>query len=111
MTSAETNGSTERAENGDGRKQFRRSGRRRKWWGFAPVADGTGPVEGEEEVRWKELRRQAWEGLGGKSRIPGPTIYYRSRRYYVVLLYYFYLIQRYLLKSSGKIQAKTPHRK
>jgi hypothetical protein len=22
--------------------------------------DGTGPVEGEEEVRWKELRRQAW---------------------------------------------------
>ena len=24
--------------------------------------DGTGPVEGEEEVRWKELRRQAWEG-------------------------------------------------
>ena len=25
--------------------------------------DGTGPVEGEEEVRWKELRRQAWEGL------------------------------------------------
>ena len=30
--------------------------------------DGTGPVEGEEEVRWKELRRQAWEGLGWKSR-------------------------------------------
>jgi hypothetical protein len=29
--------------------------------------DGTGPVEGEEEVRWKELRRQAWEGLGWKS--------------------------------------------
>ena len=27
-----------RAENGDGRKQFRRSGRRRKWWGFASVA-------------------------------------------------------------------------
>jgi hypothetical protein len=25
-------------------------------------------VEGEEEVRWKELRRQAWEGLGWKSR-------------------------------------------
>ena len=30
--------------------------------------DGTGPVEGEEEVRWKELRRQAWEGLDWKSR-------------------------------------------
>ena len=30
--------------------------------------DGTGPVEGEEEVRLKELRRQAWEGLGWKSR-------------------------------------------
>ena len=30
--------------------------------------NGTGPVEGEEEVRWKELRRQAWEGLGWKSR-------------------------------------------
>ena len=30
--------------------------------------NGTGPVEGEEEVRWKELRRQAWEGLGWKGR-------------------------------------------
>ena len=30
--------------------------------------NGTGPVEGEEEVRWKELRRQAWEGLDWKSR-------------------------------------------
>ena len=32
------------------------------------TVDGTGPVEGEEEVRWKELRRQAWEGLDWKSR-------------------------------------------
>ena len=36
---SETNGSTGHATlNGDGRQQFRRSGRRRTWWGFAPVA-------------------------------------------------------------------------
>ena len=36
------------------------------------TVDGTGPVGGEEEVRWKELRRQAtfqeWERFEWKSR-------------------------------------------
>ena len=42
-------------------------GAEREWYGQGTV-NGTGPVEGEEEVRWKELRRQAWEGLDWKSR-------------------------------------------
>ena len=47
----ETNGSTGHATlNGDGRQQFRRSGRRRTWWGFAPVA-----VAGQQHKPKREL--------------------------------------------------------
>ena len=52
----ETNGSTGHATlNGDGRQQFRRSGRRRTWWGFAPVA-----VAGQQPPR----RRSRWQRRG-----------------------------------------------
>ena len=40
------------------------------WCGDLVIVGGTGTglVGGEEEVRWKELRRQAWEELDWKSR-------------------------------------------
>jgi len=64
----ETNGSTGHATlNGDGRQQFRRSGRRRTWWGFAPVA-----VAGQQHKPKRELvnifvRDTAHLRISGKS--------------------------------------------
>ena len=38
------------------------------WCGGCVIMDGTGLVEDEVEVRWKESHRQEWAGLDWKSR-------------------------------------------
>ena len=38
------------------------------WCGDWVTVGGTGLVEGEVEVRWKESHRQEWAGLDWKSR-------------------------------------------